>query len=76
MAKPPPPVIVRPLADGRFALLDGFHRLAAALAARRRSLRAIVATEAEIAAHRGAGEEGEAAWIAGVLRRARVRARP
>lgn len=50
---PPPvsfrtPVIVRPAAEGRFAMMDGYHRLAAALALGRRSLRGVVATEEEI----------------------------
>ncbi len=75
---PPPvsfrtPVIVRLTAEGRFAVMDGYHRLAAALALGRKSLRGVVATEEEIRDHRGAGEEGEAAWIARVLRRARRR---
>jgi len=48
-------------------ILDGFHRVAAAIGHGEKSISAIIATEEERATHVGAGEDGEDEWIAMVL---------
>lgn len=64
-----PPIIVRKTPSGRYAIMDGFHRVAAALGRGDSSVMGVVATADEIANEADLSEGNDAAqkWIDSVL---------
>lgn len=63
------PIIVRAVGGG-YAILDGFHRVAAALGRDEDEICAVLATEDEYSRYVGSGEVGESEWVESVLSRA------